>query len=255
MMWACSRPVPHWSWNHFSAHKAPHPQLPDVSDVTVTSGFAFRWLCSRDTPFQEAANWCHHSMSERASRFNRTKWWGRLVSLVRSMILRMKDRPYRTTLQACERLPTSDSFLVPPFFPCHCTSSFCSLESLSSGSLSCIATESISMPRNVSLVARPSDLRSSTGGRRPPHRFGASCLRCGRTRLTRVPLYRDEVIHIVIYECCICIIHCNASATAEKMRGADLSPKGSIPRRYLSSGCTGISLYACLMSVFASSEP
>ena len=64
----------HFSWNQDCPEKAPHPQLPEASEVIHALGATLLTAFIMATPFQELAKVCHHSMSDRACWFRRIKW-------------------------------------------------------------------------------------------------------------------------------------------------------------------------------------
>ena len=77
----------HGSTNHCSPQKAPHPQVPDASDVKMTCGFAPGLASIIADPFHSLANDVHHSMSALASQFRCTNWSSRLVVVDRLISL------------------------------------------------------------------------------------------------------------------------------------------------------------------------
>ena len=160
-----SRAEFHWSWNHWLPEKAPQTQLSDASDVTTASG-TFRFTCiNMEVPFHSAANWCHHSMSERADKL-RCKWRSSLVAhLERSISRCKKDRPRRTALHACwrELIRDSSSLFETAFLPLQSCTCFLNCCSLSSGNHISIANVSNSIPKKRMVVAGPSHLPFSVG--------------------------------------------------------------------------------------------
>ena len=81
------------------------------------------------------------------------------------MSLPINDLPALTTLQAWLRRPSRDSSITfkDTFLNCHSERRSLSLLSLSLGSLSSIASVSISIPKNVIPVVGPTDLNAASG--------------------------------------------------------------------------------------------
>ena len=113
----------HCSWNQESLQYAPHPQLPEASDVITTSGFSLLCSSSMETPFQLAANWYHHWISDLAATLSLTWWSRRHTCFARLTSRRRKDRPWWTALcvRKCadkwKKVSFKPLFLASPF-PC-----------------------------------------------------------------------------------------------------------------------------------------
>ena len=145
------------SMNQLEREKAPHPQLPDASDLSVMDGGtpSKQPACIICIPFHDSQYCHHHSMSDLASSFRRTKWSRCLGTVERSISLRKNDLPALTTLQACERSPIkerSSLFLQLWRVRHEPTASFRRI-SLSDGRRCSRAMESSSIPRKDRVVA------------------------------------------------------------------------------------------------------
>ena len=128
VMWTSFYSSGHEHWNHSPVHeKAPPPQLPDVSDVMVTSGGLRTTGDNRLTPFQPERNTDHHSRSERKPLLRRMKWCNSLAVIDRSIIHRKNDRAGFTTRHACWSCPISanKSRFLQDFLSLHWSIFFC----------------------------------------------------------------------------------------------------------------------------------
>ena len=151
------------SWNHSLWCHAPHPQLPEASEVN--SSLSFWLLMIRDVPFQWAANVFHHRISDLNSLFKRM-WWCLCLAMLRSDIIRrINDLPGIITVQACCRVPTRDSssWRVQAFFISHALISSPSRSSFSRGSRNTCCIVSISIPKKVMAVLGPSCFSGASG--------------------------------------------------------------------------------------------
>lgn len=87
---------------HCSSQKAPHPQLPDASDVTIMSGSP---LFNADIPFQSSrySLTIHHAKSDRAPTDRWTWWsgWLMITVLFKSNKHLKNVLPGLTTVAAC----------------------------------------------------------------------------------------------------------------------------------------------------------
>ena len=52
----------HINWNQNESKKAPHPQVPEVSDVSEISGWDFLLSVIMDRPFHCSMKQCHHDI-------------------------------------------------------------------------------------------------------------------------------------------------------------------------------------------------
>ena len=157
----------HWNWNQDEPDQAPHPQLPDPSEVTEKAGFAVGGNAA--TPFQCVENVHHQWRSARNSRFSRI-WCCPFVAPgvpKRSMALRRNVLPGLTTRQACCSVPTRDSSCRRRHtLRCnHWARRPLRRHSLSWGRRSTPSIVSSSMPRNVRRCDGPS---SFANARRTP---------------------------------------------------------------------------------------
>ena len=110
VIWLSAICPPYSSMNQLEREKAPQPQLPDASDVSMTDGVtpSKEPACIICIPFHDSQYCHHHSMSDLASSFRRTKWSRCLGTVERSISLRKNDLHALTTLQACERSPIKE---------------------------------------------------------------------------------------------------------------------------------------------------
>ena len=116
-------------------------------------------------PFQVGRNFAHQEMSFLASEFKEIRWDNLSTVVDKSMRRLINIRPDGITLEANESFPINESrSLLVHFFK---FDHFCSIatraDSLSSGNLSDIVCESISIPRNVSLVSGPTIFSGAKG--------------------------------------------------------------------------------------------
>ena len=91
----------------------PHPQLLEASEVIHALGGTLLTIFIIAIPFQELAKVCHHSISDRASRFRWMKWSRWLTVVDKSMSLCKKALPDRTALHACMRERTYEGQQFP----------------------------------------------------------------------------------------------------------------------------------------------
>jgi len=77
----------HGSLNHWAPQKAPHPQEPDASDVSMTCGLARGPDSIIANPFHSMAMDAHYSISARASLLNRMDLSRHLVVMDRLISL------------------------------------------------------------------------------------------------------------------------------------------------------------------------
>ncbi len=148
-----------------------------MHDICAKAG-ATSGCFSRPTPFQPALNSHHHSMSDLASLLSLTKCSSLLVDADSSIGRLVKVLPALTTLHAWPRTPISESSsrFLQAFLPRHPASSASIRANLSFGSLSSMATVSISIPRIVRHMVGPSSF------------VGSGDSPCTRVQLTRQQL-------------------------------------------------------------------
>ena len=131
----------------------------------------------------------------------------------------------------------SNSLFVHDHLPGHSLISVCSRCSLASGNLTLLASVSISIPKNTSLVVGPCILRGATGTPRCAQHsraFSSACAHSSdpvsekshRDSASRSPLdtfiCRDDDTKFNRK------IHCSVSATTLNILGANLKPNGSV---------------------------
>ena len=113
-------------------------------------------------PFQVGRNFAHQEMPFLASEFKEIRWDNLSTAVDKSVRRLINIRPDGITLEANESFPINESrSLLVHFFK---FDHFCTIsDSLSSGNLSDIVCESISIPRNVSLVSGPTIFSGAKG--------------------------------------------------------------------------------------------
>ena len=152
VIWTAFHISGHRKWNQLPVEqKAPHPQCPEASEITVASGLVTDLHASIRVPFHSARKRSHHWRSERKPTFKRIWWCNSLTFVDSSIILLRKDLPGGTTRQACCKCPIRDSSsrLVHDFFVRQDRINACRRTNLSWGSLISEYTKSKSIPRNT----------------------------------------------------------------------------------------------------------
>ena len=179
---------------------ATQPQLPEASDSIRSTS----WVgsCKIPTPFQVSMKVCHQSRSDLTCAFSLINLSLSRTDVMTSMIRLTNLLPGLTIFAACCSSPSSDSSsrLHPAFLPIHFPSSPRILLSLSSGNLSSMAKESISIPRYVIVVAGPSHFSWAT----------------------KTPNWS----HMFIKQDLLCSHYATYLPTSVKILGADHRPKG-----------------------------
>ena len=155
----------HCSWSQWVSQIAPKPQEPDASEHTTMSGDENMADVRAQIPFHRGAKSAHHWRSDLNSLLRLTWWWSSVTDVARSIILRRKQRPKRTTEATCWRTPMRDksSLFWQAFLSPHAETSCCNRANLSVGRHAVRLTESNSMPRKQRRVLGPSILSGATG--------------------------------------------------------------------------------------------
>ena len=138
---------------------SPKPKDPAASEETSTSAAGSKPGKSQKlTPCHCDKNWCHQSKSRWNSLLRQIRWSFLRKQHKRSIMRRRKVLPGQTTLAARCRWPMRDSSSHP--LQClrgsHKLIRPCKASSISAGRRATWLTESNSIPRTTSTVARPS---------------------------------------------------------------------------------------------------